>query len=83
MSWKWLLGLFVATGLISGAVWLFSDKEIIKPTIVSFNIERESGRGEEMEKLIATASGKWAVYVYRLNDEESWGLNENEVMPAA
>jgi len=87
MSWKWLLGLFAATGIISGTVWVFSNKEIIKPTVVSFNIERDLPAGrqgvDELERLTATASGEWAVYVYRLSDGESWGINENEVMPAA
>ena len=83
MSWKWLLGLFVATGLISGVVWMFSDKEIIKPTVVSFDIKKEVKSIDEVQKLVATASGEWAVYVYRLDDGESWGVNENEVMPAA
>ena len=68
MSWKWLLGLFVATGLISGVVWMFSDKEIIKPTVVSFDIKKEVKSIDEVQKLVATASGEWAVYVYRLSD---------------
>ena len=85
MSWKWLLGLFAATGILSGIIWFLSDGEVIKPTVVSFDVKKElkSGRVEELKSLVATVSGEWAVYVYGLNDGESWGINENEVMPAA
>lgn len=78
--------MFVATGIISGVVWFVGGGkvgEIIKPTVVSFNIKREEKAVDNIEKLVATASGEWAVYMYQLSDGESWGINENEVMPAA
>lgn len=87
MGWKWLLGLFVATGIISGVVWLAGDGEIIKPTVVSFDVgskvQSRRGAEEKLEELTATASGEWAVYVYKLDSGESYGVNENEIMPAA
>ncbi|TSC86087.1 MAG: beta-lactamase [Microgenomates group bacterium Gr01-1014_16] len=83
MNGKWLLVLFVATGVISGVVWVFSNKEIIKPTVVSFNIKKEEKIGADIEKLVATASGEWVVYVYKLDSGESYGINENKIMPAA
>lgn len=37
----------------------------------------------EIEKLTATASGTYAVYVYHLEDKDSYGVNETLEMPGA
>lgn len=38
---------------------------------------------EELKEITATASGRYAVYVYRLSDGSSYGFNQEERMPAA
>ena len=45
----------------------------------------EPGRDvvEDIRKMTATASGTYAVYVYRLGDGRGWGVNEDEIMPGA
>jgi len=92
---KLLLAVFVITGLASGFFW-WRGKVIHETVIpaegVAVKIETEPTRKvnkkqdklvADIESLVATASGRYAVSVYHLGDNSGYGINQNERMPAA
>jgi beta-lactamase class A len=93
-----LVVVFVVTGLASLFFWwrgiqLRNPKEGIQ-NVENGKLKTENGIQktenrkqsmliQEIEDLVATASGRYAVYVYQLTDKTGFGMNETERMPAA
>jgi beta-lactamase class A len=88
-------GLFVITGILSGAFWLkggHQDWEALKYTYKVEDKKTDSSRDVsrstaqllgQLQKQIATGSGTYGMYVYRLTENKGYGFNEQLVMPAA
>ena len=82
--------MFLMTGVVSGMAWFFwggRAEEIVQPTVVSWDVENSSNRNleiiENVRGLVATASGEWAVYVYRIDGGEGYGVDWAKIMPGA
>ncbi len=100
---KWLLLIFLITGLISLGLWVKGRMvhgkvdlgKLTDPLEISYVVEptaepenknfenQKNGLLSDLNNLISTSAGEYSIYVYRLNSGESYGINENEVMPAA
>ncbi len=88
-------GLFVITGIMSAVFWLkggHQDWESLKYTYKVEDKKTDSSRDvsrqttqlvSQLQKQLTGATGTYAVYVYRLAENKGYGLNENQVMPAA
>jgi beta-lactamase class A len=97
---KWILGLVVATAVLSLGFWAWGQKEgnwegMISP--IEKNVgEISNRRGESLKVLkdtedtekkindvIRNLQGSYGVYVYNLTDKQEFGINQDEVFPAA
>ncbi len=56
---------------------------IVKNGVDNWGQVEEANLMEQISRETATQSGRYAVYVYRLDDKYGYGLNEDERMPAA
>ncbi len=80
--------MFLLTGAVSAAIWGASQwrgttiKIEMGPTVVPTE-EPTKKVVEEIREMTATASGTYAVYVYRLGEGQGYGINEDETMPGA
>jgi beta-lactamase class A len=90
-----LVVVFGVTGMASLFFW-WRGIQLRNPRQPISNVEIKINNGEDNKKntkqdklvesirdLVATASGRYAVYVYQLTDKTGFGMNETERMPAA
>lgn len=77
---KWFLGLVLILG-IGWWTWNQKSQKWLDPLVASFNMPKKEEKilGELRKKI----DEHYAVYVYRLKDEDGYGINENQIMPAA
>jgi beta-lactamase class A len=55
----------------------------VTPVIVNSGSEQEKAVAGQLKELVATAEGKYAVYVYHPGQKTGYGFNQTEKMPAA
>ncbi len=95
---KWVLGLVLVTAIISLGFWAWGKRErslsgVISP--IGESIREISGGGlttkkvetkeieERVKDQVDDLQGTYDVYVYNLTSRHSYGLNQDEVFPAA
>ncbi len=97
---KWILGLVVATAVLSLGFWAWGQKEgnwegMISPIEESMG-EISDRRSESLKTqkdtedtenkindVIRNLQGSYGVYVYNLTSRHQYGLNQDEIFPAA
>jgi len=97
---KWILGLVLATAVLSLGFWYWGQREgnwegMISPIEESAGelmngkqaslrtLRDTEGTENEIKALVKVLQGSYGVYVYNLTDKQEFGLNQNEIFPAA
>jgi beta-lactamase class A len=88
-------GLFILTGILSLVFWLKGREKNWEPIKFTYTVEnpktnstRDVTRSTaqfvaQIEQILNSSTGTYAVYVYRLTENRGYGINEQEIMPAA
>lgn len=81
----WWRGKIIHSATISKIIDPLEISYVIETQVpINYDYKRQSdGLIKQVENLVATASGKYALFVYHTRDGSSYGFNENVQMPAA
>lgn len=95
----WIIAaLFIFTGLVSVGFWLKGrspGESLLQPYKISYNVQAKKIRTNNdtsrattqflttLQDTLQDTQGSYSIYVYRLNEDKGYGLNEDVVMPAA
>jgi beta-lactamase class A len=85
---------FGITGVMSAILWIKGRHQILTPLKISYTVSdkkidttRDTSRPTAKLltdlRLLTSGEGSYAIYVYRLDENKGYGLNEDNVMPAA
>lgn len=92
---KLIIFCFLATGVASVGIWLLAGKSLSEPLKISYKVTRaglkvtqDNSRKtntllDALKNRISQDAGEYGIFVYRLVDGVGYGINEDEIMPAA
>ncbi len=82
---KLIICCFLATGVASVGVWLLAGgKWATEPLKISYKVTRKSNAFlDRLKSRLTQDTGKYGIFVYRLKNGVGYGINEDEIMPAA
>ena len=82
---KLIIWVFLLTGLVSGTIWYFAGSKTtqVLSYVAATPTPIQNALLTKIQQKLATAAGAYSIYVYNLETQQGYGINENQVMPAA